>query len=102
MNDFENGRIVSAASDITISPTYVPDLVNAALDLLIDGEHGIWHLANSGAVTWAEFARVAARKASYDQSRIVGRPGLALEFRARRPVFTALSSERGFFMPDWE
>ena len=29
-----------------VSPTYVPDLVHASLDLLIDGEHGLWHLAN--------------------------------------------------------
>src|SRR3954471_10498350 len=39
-----------AAADYTITPTYVPDLVNASLDLLIDGETGIWHLANQGAV----------------------------------------------------
>ena len=102
LNTLSQGRTVIAAEDIVISPTYVPDLVNVALDLLIDGEHGIWHLANSGAVTWAEFARVVARKAGYDQSRITGRPSLALEFRARRPMFTALSSERGSFMPDWK
>ncbi len=35
-----------AAQDIIVSPTYVPDLVNASLDLLIDGETGLWHLAN--------------------------------------------------------
>ena len=43
-----------------ISPTYVPDLVNACLDLLIDGEAGIWHLANEGDVSWAELAELAA------------------------------------------
>src|SRR5687767_7017351 len=102
LDTLSHGRIFIAAEDIVISPTYVPDLVNAALDLLIDGEHGIWHLANSGAVTWAEFARAVARKAGYEQSRVTGRPSLALEFRARRPMFTALASERGSFMPAWE
>ena len=34
-----------AAGDLTVSPTYVPDLVHACLDLLIDGEAGIWHLS---------------------------------------------------------
>jgi hypothetical protein len=29
----------------------IPDLVHACLDLLIDGEHGIWHLASDGMVT---------------------------------------------------
>lgn len=28
------------------APTYLPDLVHACLDLLIDRERGIWHLAN--------------------------------------------------------
>ena len=37
-----------AADDMTVSPTYVPDLVHACLDLLIDGESGLWHLTNSG------------------------------------------------------
>jgi hypothetical protein len=31
--------------------------VNTSLDLLIDGERGVWHLANAGAVTWAELLR---------------------------------------------
>lgn len=35
----------------TVSPTYVPDLVNTCLDLLIDKGKGIWHLTNSTAVT---------------------------------------------------
>ena len=38
-----------AAADIVVSPTYVPDLVHATLDLLLDGETGLWHLANDGA-----------------------------------------------------
>jgi dTDP-4-dehydrorhamnose reductase len=87
-----------AADDITVSPTYVPDLVNATLDLLIDGEHGIWHLANSGGATWAEFARVVAEKAGYDPRSIHGRPCRLLGLRATRPAFTAMSSARANLM----
>lgn len=36
----------AALSRAAAAPTYVPDLVHSCLDLLIDGEHGIWHLAN--------------------------------------------------------
>ena len=46
------GTLCMAAGDATISPTYVPDLVHAALDLLIDNACGIWHLSNGDAVTW--------------------------------------------------
>jgi dTDP-4-dehydrorhamnose reductase len=34
------GLQVAAASDVVMTPTYVPDLVHASLDLLIDGEQG--------------------------------------------------------------
>ena len=40
----------AVADDIFISPTYVPDLVNVSLDLLIDKEKGIWHLTNKGKI----------------------------------------------------
>src|SRR5690606_24324547 len=45
------------STDDIISPTYVPHLVNATLDLLIDDESGIWHLSNNDAVSWYEFAK---------------------------------------------
>jgi dTDP-4-dehydrorhamnose reductase len=96
------GRPFFAADDVTISPTYIPDLVNAALDLLIDDENGIWHLANPAVVSWAEFARLVAGKAGYDSTCIESRTCNSLGFVARRPSFTALSSERGNFMPPLE
>lgn len=43
---------------IFFTATYMPDLVRVALDLLIDGETGTWHLANQGAVSLDEMARI--------------------------------------------
>ena len=99
LDNLSKGKSFVAPDDISISPTYVPDLVNATLDLLIDAEHGIWHLANPAVITWAEFARLVARKAGYDSARIGSRSSDSLGLAAHRPVFTALSSERGNFMP---
>jgi dTDP-4-dehydrorhamnose reductase len=99
ISDLANGRTVSAAGDISISPTYVPDLVNATLDLLIDGERGIWHLANPAIVTWAGFARLVAERAGYDSARVASCSSRSLGFKAARPSFTPLASERGSFMP---
>ncbi|HEV7891528.1 MAG TPA: family 1 glycosylhydrolase [Pyrinomonadaceae bacterium] len=96
------GRRFAAASDSVVSPTYVPDLVNACLDLLIDGERGVWHLANRGAVSWAEFARLAARAAGLDESLVEERPTASFNFAARRPAFSALASERGALLPALE
>jgi dTDP-4-dehydrorhamnose reductase len=95
-------RAFVAASDATVSPTYVPDLVHASLDLLIDGERGIWHLANPGAVTWAELARLAANLAALDASFIDARPTRDLGLNAPRPLYSVLGSERGLLLPPLE
>jgi dTDP-4-dehydrorhamnose reductase len=54
------GEVVEADGESIVSPTYVPDLVRSSLDLLIDGERGVWHLANAGETTWAGLARLGA------------------------------------------
>jgi dTDP-4-dehydrorhamnose reductase len=102
LDDLSNARRVFAADDLSISPTYVPDLVKATLDLLIDGESGIWHLANAGVVSWAEFARLVAEKAGYDSRLVQACAAGSLGLVASRPSFTALASERGHFMPSLE
>ncbi len=88
-----------APEDQVVSPTYVPDLATASLDLLMDGESGLWHLANRGTVSWADFARMAVRAAGLDEERVVGRPGAQLGQHARRPRYSALASERATLMP---
>jgi dTDP-4-dehydrorhamnose reductase len=93
------GEFFQAADDVTVSPTYVPDLVTACMDLLIDGVEGMVHLVNQGQVTWAELARWAAGLAELDTGLVVGRPIHALGLPARRPRFSALGSERGSPMP---
>lgn len=95
-------REVRVAYDTVVSPTYVPDLVNATLDLLVDGERGVWHLANGGALSWFDFARLVADKAGLDSSRIIGVPISELRLPARRPSNSALTSERGILMPKLE
>lgn len=88
-----------AADDLVVSPTYVPDLVDATLDLLIDGETGIRHLANGGEVSWAEFARRVARAMNLDERRVLGRPGASFGWPAPRPAYAPLGTERGLVMP---
>jgi dTDP-4-dehydrorhamnose reductase len=90
---------VEAANDVTVSPTYVPDLVDTVLDLLIDGESGVWHLANRGEITWFELARRVAESAGLPSSLITGRPERAFGHAATRPRYSAIASERGTLMP---
>jgi dTDP-4-dehydrorhamnose reductase len=89
------GEPFHAADDYAVSPTYVPDLGNHSLDLLLDGERGIWHLASTGVMTWAELARWVAVRAGYDADMIVGRPVASFDWPAGRPLYGVLASERG-------
>jgi dTDP-4-dehydrorhamnose reductase len=97
-----SGENFIAADDACISPTYVPDLVNTSLDLLIDGEHGIWHLANEGAMTWAQLARNVAERAGLDPEHVLARKTLELNLHASRPRYSVLGSERAALMPPLE
>lgn len=92
------GAHFRAADDALVSPTYVPDLVHATLDLLIDGEEGVWHLANSGETSWADFARRAAEIAGLDASLVEGCSTLDLNLVAPRPLYSVLTSERGLLL----
>jgi len=93
------GQTFVAAEDGVVSPTYVPDLVNTSLDLLIDGECGLWHLANKSAIAWADWARLAASIAGVDASRVEARPTRELGLVAPRPTYSVLGSERGMLLP---
>ncbi|QJD98907.1 sugar nucleotide-binding protein [Massilia forsythiae] len=95
----ERGEPFTACGDLAVSPTYVPDLVHACLDLAIDRESGIWHLSNLGTVTWAELALQAAAQAGVDASRLEVKPASAFGFAAARPRQAVLSSQRGILLP---
>lgn len=99
LDALERGDAFVAASDLTISPTYVPDLVHACLDLAVDREAGIWHLANQGELTWAGLARRAAELAGVDAATLEAKPAAEFGFTAARPAYSSLHSERGALLP---
>jgi dTDP-4-dehydrorhamnose reductase len=92
VRDLSQGRVFQAAENVVVSPTYTPDLVEAALDLLIDGETGVRHLANLGAVSWADFARRIALAVGLNPDLVIARP-------AARAADTTLGAARGQIMP---
>ncbi|GBF06237.1 dTDP-4-dehydrorhamnose reductase [Deinococcus aerius] len=93
------GRPFPALAGVAVSPTFLPDLLHHALDLLLDGEVGVWHLANAGAVSWFEFAGMLARAARLDPRRV--RAVSPAQVRSPAP-WPALASERGWLMPGLE
>ncbi|HLM45768.1 MAG TPA: sugar nucleotide-binding protein, partial [Myxococcaceae bacterium] len=102
LRELERGRRVVAADDERVSPTYVVDLVHTVLDLLIDREVGVWHLANQGAITWAALAERVAELADVESRHLEARPSYSLRRAARRPRYSVLGSERGGLMPTLE
>ncbi len=94
-----NGEPFQAAGDMIVSPTYVPDLVKVALDLMIDRERGIWHLTNGDAVSWAELARRACAAAGLSADGLQEVAADEVNYPAQRPAFSALGSERARLLP---
>ncbi len=88
------GEEVIASDRTIVSPTYVPDLVHATLDLLLDGESGIWHLTNQGAISWHELAREAAFAAHLDKDQV----RLVRAADDMKAVDTSLTSRRGLLL----
>ena len=102
LRDLARGETVWLPDDVVFSPTYVPDLVIAAFDLLIDGAAGIWHLANSGEVTWADLAWQAAKKRGIDARSLRRCSQRDLNQCAIRPGYSALGTSKGQILPDFQ
>ena len=92
------GEPIRTTSEV-VSPTYVPALADALLDLLIDGERGIWHLANTGAVSWTSLALRIVSELGGDEGLVEEVTPDALGRVAKRPPYSALGSERGSILP---
>lgn len=102
LKQLKSGMPLTVARDATVSPTYVPDLVNTTLDLLIDNENGIWHIANNGAMTWFDLAGEVACRACLDKKLIQPRRSRELNLLAPRPTYSVLGSEKAQVMPTLE
>lgn len=94
-----SGKRFDAVDDCVMATTYVPDLVHASLDLLLDGAQGIWHLANSGETTWYGLALRAAQAAGIDAATLYPISRAQAPLCARRPAYSVLTSERAWLMP---
>ncbi|HEY0368804.1 MAG TPA: hypothetical protein VGC85_04350, partial [Chthoniobacterales bacterium] len=72
------GQEVLAANDRRIAVSFLPDFINAALDLFIDGEAGEWTLVNSGVITEEELLRKLAQILGLEPRLVRGVPAWTL------------------------
>ncbi len=100
--ELREGRPVQAAEGFVVTPTFVPDLVHASLDLLIDEEQGIWHLTNQEPVSWFDFGRRVAETMGLDPRLVRPARPSELGWRAKRPAYVPLASKHGQLLPRFE
>ena len=98
----QGAKAIRLPADQVFTLTYLPDLVHACLDLLLDQENGVWHLSNAGTLDRTTFRTCAAeimgtREAAYETPLFQG------DFMNSKPArCSALISCRGDFLPDWQ
>ena len=104
LNRLRSGRNVHVDDPATISVTYIPDLVNASLDLLVDEASGIWHLVNRGETCQEGILRRTAAAASLDPQRVMVDSFLMATPQAAipAPAYRVLGSIRGGLLPPLE
>jgi dTDP-4-dehydrorhamnose reductase len=85
------GKPLRVVAEQACTPTYTADLADAVVALLATGRHGLYHLTNSGACTWHEFAA-----AIFELSGVLAdlAPITSAEYgaAARRPTYSVLAN----------
>jgi len=99
LDTLKTGREFCAESDVLVSPTYIPDLTENTLNLLLDDECGIWHLSNDGAISWAQLAYEVAGRAKLNRKLIKAISLEEMRYRAIRPKNSTLESGKGILLP---
>lgn len=97
---------LEVSSEQIVNPTYAYDLAIASFELLDRNEaSGIFHLANEGYCSWAEFASEIMRLTG-NKMKIIPTDRSGQSGGARRPLFSALKNDRakkmGIVLPSWE
>jgi len=99
-------KIIEVAEEQIVNPTYSVDLAKATIELLKNKNiSGIYHLANEGYCSWAEFAEEIIKIKNLPTKIIpVDRGGMAGSLK--RPFFSALKNTRakklGVTLPLWQ
>ncbi len=88
------GRAISVVADVTTGVTYADDLARAIRLLLDAGAEGTYHVANSGAVVWADFARAVLDDAGRPDVPVARITAAATGRAARRPAYSVLDLSR--------
>jgi dTDP-4-dehydrorhamnose reductase len=85
------GKPLRVVSDQVCTPTYTVDLAAAVVSLLETGPHGLYHVTNTGACSWHEFARTIFQLEELDV-KLTAITSAAFGAKARRPAYSVLDA----------
>lgn len=92
-------------NDQIMSPTATQDVAQVVLRAVSDGSSGIFHVVNSGAASWFDFAQQIVRLAGVD-AEVTACASATYPTRARRPRYSVLDNtkaEAAFgALPAWQ
>ncbi len=90
----KSGEAIEVVADIVMTPTYAADAAALTVALLArSAPPGIYHLTNTSACSWHEFASAIVAGAGLT-TPVAAVASAARPTRARRPAYSALASER--------
>lgn len=89
-----SGQSMRVPVDQLATPTYNEDLARATLALLRGGHSGLFHAAGPEMLARIEFARLACRILSLDESLLIPLTTPELHQRATRPLIAGLDSSK--------
>jgi dTDP-4-dehydrorhamnose reductase len=93
-------KTIKTFHDAMVTPAYLPDVAQTALDLLIDRECGIWHMTNGIPISWEDFTKEIARRGGGRSDLIQAVPFGSQHHPQNMQANNALQSSKGISLPD--
>lgn len=106
LNAAAAGRSISVVDDVTTGVTYADDLAHGIRQLVEAEATGCYHVANTGGVVWADFARAVLDESGRSEVPVTRIPAAATGRAAKRPPYSVLDTSRfaatvGKPLPAW-
>ncbi|GAH59083.1 unnamed protein product, partial [marine sediment metagenome] len=107
INLAKDKKELKVVNDQVGSPTYVPDLAKAISTLISTDYYGIYHITNSGKVSWYEFTKKILKYAGIKNVKVTPISSEELNRPAPRPKYSVLGSynlekKKIYKMRNWE
>lgn len=102
LNRIKNGQAMNVVNDIHMSPTCAYDLAAEIWKLILAKKpYGLYHMTNSGHCSWYAFTKKIAEFSGYS-SEIIPISHKDYPTKAKRPLWSPLTSVNGIKMRPWE